>query len=82
MFDKLRMNAVRAMNVRNHNPSKDELEVRPNPDPFVANHQVVDKCHPEGIAVIFEGSKPQCEAFLKGLAYGARAAHADFAAAF
>jgi len=82
MFNQLRLEAARSMHVRDPRGAyQDELVVQPHPNKFITNHIVVDNgC--QAPTIIFQGSKPQCEAFLHGIKYGAECARADFAAAF
>lgn len=78
MFDQLRQDAVRAINVRNPQAHKDELEIVKLKG---GEYQIIDRGY-EDRPVIFQGFKGQCEAFLVGMAYGGKVATADFASAF
>jgi hypothetical protein len=81
MFDKLRLEAARSMHVRDPQGAyQDELIIVQKHSNKKAYIIVDNGYDPE--RMIFEGSKPQCQAFLKGLKYGAECARADFAAAF
>lgn len=80
MFDKLRLEASRSIRVRDHmDAHQDELEILRDPTTgkfSISDHGYVNP------QICFEGSKPQCEAFIRGMIYGAKAATAEFAAAF